>query len=1403
MKKILFPILAIVLAVGLALPMAAPVTAAGPPNLVANGSFETPVVIHAKLWNIFDSGTAGLGWTAEWYDGSTSHSGQARPSTAYLELHRGVKGWLPYDGQQYAELDTDWDGPDGSLSGEPASVTIYQDLDTVPGGIYELSFVFSPRPDETDNQLEVKWDGAVVDTPSASGTGLSNTKWTAHSYPVTASTATTRLEFTDLSAPDALGTFLDAVSVTAQPGTIIVEKITDPSPDTTDTSFDFTAGGLAPTSFSLKNGESHTFNDVPVGSGYNISETVPAGWDLTSATCSDGSPTDNIDVGPGETVTVTFTNTLQLGKITGHKYRCDASGNCTDEGLEGWIINLEGTTWDGKPVSRATTTGTGGYYDFTCLPDGTYTVTETLKPGWENCTPTSYQITLCNGQQVVVSDTNTMVTTGNSTPPDHAAMYSWEPYLSDPNPPDPNNSVWDQGVASTHVFGNGADWIWESYRVVHPVLGDVVEFERTFYIPGNPTGGALHITCDNGYEVYMNGSFVGSALVHDISGQDWETSDLTEPYVNTTGWQTVQSYHQGVDFSLQGGNNTLVIKAANEYMGPPEQSNGTEYSNPAGLIFELLYDSDVNFCNRELGSITIVKDADPADGTDFEFTGDLGSFILDDATPDDSDGISDTTTFSNLTWGDYDVTEIVPAGWTLDNINCTGGDSTPIADGVTVHLDPGEDITVTFTNTRLCEITGHKYLCDESDNCTQTGLPGWTITLDGPNGTTGNTTDSNGYYEFTGLFDGTYTLSETMQDGWVNCTPTSYEITLDNCQIHGRGVIVSDTNTLVTAGNAGTHPHNAVYAWEHSTWWPGLSYKFGYPNNDARWIWESYRVVHPIAGDIVEFQRSFYIPGTPTDNCTLYITCDNGYEVTLNGNPVGSAQLGASWETSNLTQSFVDTTNWQSVESYDASGLLQSGNNTLVIKTANEYMGDLDGQQDGTIDENPAGLIYELLYEFDTTEINFCNREGIPNITIIKTADPTAIMSGEQVTYTYQVTNTGDVDLTSITITDDQSGVTPAYVGGDDGDGVLNPGETWTYEATANPTGDVTNTGTACGTDSTQQQVCAEDTATVEVLKPQVSISGHKYRCDASDNCTQEGLEGWTMNLTGPVSGTTTTDNITGYYEFTDLPDGTYTVSEELKSGWENCTPDSYQITLCNGQFVVASDNNTMVTAGNVGGVTTYPYNAVEAWEYNLSYPNPPDPNNSDWDQAVSSTHAFSNCADWIWESEFVVNPAVEETVEFERSFYIPGTPAGGTLHITCDNGYEVKLNGTIIGVDGDWTTVETYNVLADLQSGNNLMEITATNLQTPGSTPTTNPAGLIYELFYDSDVNFCNRQLGTITIVKEVIGDAPESDWEFTSDNITDFSIAAAGGSHIHRITSPQVRTPSPRPPRQAMHHR
>jgi len=89
-----------------------------------------------------------------------------------------------------------------------------------------------------------------------------------------------------------------------------------------------------------------------------------------------------------------------------------------------------------------------------------------------------------------------------------------------------------------------------------------------------------------------------------------------------------------------------------------------------------------------------------------------------------------------------------------------------------------------------------------------------------------------------------------------------------------------------------------------------------------------------------------------------------------------------------------------------------------------------------------------------------------PAIKVVKDGPATA-HSGDQLTFSYTVTNPGDVPLTSVTATDDKC--SPLTRTGDTSDTTLDPGDTWTYtcsyviqwsQGDANP---VVNTVTTCG----------------------------------------------------------------------------------------------------------------------------------------------------------------------------------------------------------------------------------------------------------------------------------------------------------------------------------------------------
>ncbi|MGH2766613.1 MAG: prealbumin-like fold domain-containing protein, partial [Actinomycetota bacterium] len=175
------------------------------------------------------------------------------------------------------------------------------------------------------------------------------------------------------------------------------------------------------------------------------------------------------------------------------------------------------------------------------------------------------------------------------------------------------------------------------------------------------------------------------------------------------------------------------------------------------------------FENTEEGSITIVKDAVPDDPQDFSYTTTGGlspaAFSLDD----DADGtLSNTRTFTGLLPGTYTVAEDAdPAGWQLTDIACLGGggDTSDAGRIATIGLDPGEDVTCTFENTKDGEIIVAKETLPDGSSQSFEFDPSY-----GPNFflSDGGTNESGN------LNPGTYSVAE------VNI-PSGWELTGSSC----------------------------------------------------------------------------------------------------------------------------------------------------------------------------------------------------------------------------------------------------------------------------------------------------------------------------------------------------------------------------------------------------------------------------------------------------------------------------------------------------------------------------------------------------------------------------------------------------------------------------------------------
>jgi uncharacterized repeat protein (TIGR01451 family) len=118
-----------------------------------------------------------------------------------------------------------------------------------------------------------------------------------------------------------------------------------------------------------------------------------------------------------------------------------------------------------------------------------------------------------------------------------------------------------------------------------------------------------------------------------------------------------------------------------------------------------------------------------------------------------------------------------------------------------------------------------------------------------------------------------------------------------------------------------------------------------------------------------------------------------------------------------------------------------------------------------------------------------------PAIAVEKDGPATAY-HGDQVTFTYKVSNPGNVALTDVEVVDDKCSPVQGPSAGDaNDDDALDPGEVWSYSCTmsiaphqdgeANP---IVNTVTATGTDRHEQDHTATDTHSTQILHQAIDI---------------------------------------------------------------------------------------------------------------------------------------------------------------------------------------------------------------------------------------------------------------------------------------------------------------------------
>jgi LPXTG-motif cell wall-anchored protein len=894
-----------------------------------------------------------------------------------------------------------------------------------------------------------------------------------------------------------------------------------------DGTFNFT-GNVGVTSLSTSGGTaSQSANNLVPGS-YNIAETVPTGWDLTSATCDDGSTPSAISLSAGEDVTCTFTNTKR-GSIVIVKNTLGGDGTFNFTSDFG--------------VSQLTTSGGTASQTTNNLVPGAYSIAETVPDGWDLSSATCDDqsdpaaISLSAGETVICTFTNTKLASISGTKfvadldgTKEGTIQNWTIYLL----------VNGQQVDSTQTLVDGS-YSFDNLMpgTTYTVSEDTSDttYTQLYSWDGSTCSSQQYVillaagqeSTNNDFCNFKNGS---------ISGYKWNDLNgdgLVAGEPKLSGWTIFldannnQHLDDGETSTVtdQNGNYSFTNLAPGTYTVCEVMQAGWVQTAPgtvSGCTSTTIDDSGEsvtkNFGNQARGTIKVVKDVVNNNGN----TGTYQDFSFQLSSSDTFDDSVDVT-------GNYDFAQEgadpadgaqtvmqVPAGTygvTEPEAN-TMGYSTSYNDCENMVVAAGQTVTCTITNNDDApSLTLNKVVVN--DNGGKASESSWTLTAAGASQ---NPTDLSGFgapgnadvTSGNNFKADTYTLSESggpsgySASAWT-CTNdvavTNNQITLTNgqttvCTITNndvaptltlKKVVINDNGGTATQANFQASVNAQNVDWDTTA---------TVDANAAYTLSES-----PLAGgEGYDASNWSCDGGTLTDN-QVVLGLDEDVTCTITNDDIAPQLTVYKYVynlDTNLTKTSGDFTMNVTGNNVSDTSFAGSEAGVTVNLNAGEYAVSEDADSDYT-----ASYSGECTGTISVGESKVCYVENTairqPAIHVEKDG-PSSAYAGDTVTYVFRVTNPGNVPLSELTVSDDVAGDGATLKSGDvSNPGWLDPGETWVYTVDytipSGQKGDVVNTVTVCGSENNliellsdrqleiepnNSEVCDTDTHTTRIL---------------------------------------------------------------------------------------------------------------------------------------------------------------------------------------------------------------------------------------------------------------------------------------------------------------------------------